>query len=88
MNQNQTLHPASPQALKVLLLMCAGALLAIVLLLSGVVRDTQSAAVMHAATQTANAQSIVPRGPAADPYLRHVPGGYDYELEAPPEELR
>lgn len=28
-----------------------------------------------------------PRGPEADPYLRHVPGGYDYELEPPPEEM-
>lgn len=26
-----------------------------------------------------------PPGPEADPYLRHAPGGYDYELELPPE---
>ena len=28
-----------------------------------------------------------PSGPEADPYLRHAPGGYDYELEPPPEEI-
>lgn len=25
--------------------------------------------------------------PEADPSLRHAPGGYDYELEPPPEEM-
>jgi hypothetical protein len=30
---------------------------------------------------------FTPRGPEADPYLRHAPGGYDFELEPPPQEI-
>lgn len=29
-----------------------------------------------------------PIGPEADPQLRHVPGGYDYETEAPSNDVR
>ncbi len=83
---NQTLKPASPHALKVLLLVCAGALLVIALTLASDIQRAQSTFATRAMTQTA--QSIAPRGPEADPSMRHAPGGYDYELELPPADAQ
>ncbi len=83
----QTLKPAPSQALKVLLLVCAGALLVIALTLADTIRTAQSSLVMQLMRQPAGAQSVAPHGPEADPYLRRVPGGYDYELEPPPVEM-
>lgn len=60
----------------------------IVLVVLGIVVIMQVQAmaeyVQHYRTTPADATS---RGPEADPYLRHAPGGYDYELEPPPEEM-
>ncbi len=83
----QTLKSAPSQALKVLLLVCAGALLVIMLTIADAIRNAQSSLVMLLARQPADAQLVAPRGPEADPYLRRIPGGYDYELEPPPAEM-
>lgn len=53
-----------------------------------VVMQAQAVAeyVQHALTQQTGPVAT-PIGPEADPYLRHAPGGYDFELEPPPEEV-
>ncbi len=62
----------------------------IAMIVLGMVLITQAQAmaeyVQHALTLQAGPMTT-PRGPEADPYLRHAPGGYDYELEPPPAEL-
>jgi len=63
----------------------------IVMIVLGIVLITQAQVaaeyVQHALTLQAGTQAT-PSGPEADPYLRHAPGGYDYELEPPPEEMQ
>lgn len=62
----------------------------IFLVVLGIVVVTQAQVVaeyvQHALTWQAD-PIATPRGPEADPSMRHAPGGYDYELEPPPEEL-
>lgn len=47
-----------------------------------------SRAVQQSQAATPGAAGSHPTGPEADPYLRHVPGGYDIELELPPDEMQ
>lgn len=66
--------------------------LTIVLLLTfGIVIVSQAQAIVGHIQQTWTAPSVelqrMRPGPEADPHLRHNPGGYDYELEAPPIDL-
>jgi len=46
-----------------------------------------SQAVQQSQAATLGTAGGPPTGPEADPYLRHVPGGYDVELESPPGEV-
>lgn len=82
MSEYQTTAQTFSRSLRVLLLVCAGALLIIAITLASSIYDGQQAQAMHSfsASSQHNAQ-----GPEADPYLRHAPGGYDYELDSPPE---
>ncbi len=36
-------------------------------------------------TMISGAAQPTPPGPEADPFMRHAPGGYDYERELPPD---
>jgi hypothetical protein len=62
----------------------------ITLVVLGIVLITQAQAmaeyVQHALALQAG-RIATPRGPEADPHMRHAPGSYDFELEPPPEEM-
>ncbi len=61
----------------------------IVILVLGVAVATQVRAftsdIGRSLAMMTGAAQPTPPGPEADPYMRHAPGGYDYELELPPD---
>jgi hypothetical protein len=65
-----------------------GIIVAVIVMLS-LALVTQAQAFSDGMWRTLSVLNAAPQptapGPEADPYLRHAPGGYDYELELPPE---
>lgn len=82
MSENQTTAQASSRSLRVLLLVCAGALVIFAFTLASAIYDAQQVQAMRSFSVASQHSA---HGPEADPYLRHVPGGYDYGLDSPPE---
>lgn len=66
-----------------------GSIVIAVIVMLSLALATQAQAFSEGMWQTLSvlngAPQSTPPGPEADPYLRHAPGGYDYELELPPE---
>jgi hypothetical protein len=63
-------------------------IMALIVLVAVLIMQAQGMAdyVQHALAVQAGSLAT-PRGPEADPSLRHAPGGYDYELEPPPADM-